>query len=632
MRIVTMENMPAAVRTDVSDLLGRLDTGDVIKARVLDVKSGEVVLRLSDGSLLKARSEGFEAKQGQMLTLSVTSREEGTLYLETVKDPSRQNRFDSNTIINMLKSVQIEPDPQNMAIASEFAKAGISITAELMDQAADLMKGFKGLDAGKAVFITGHLLGKSDLAGSSESRNVPQAELVAPGILALSKGLQTKPVRLELLSKLLDGELKISDQIKELQILLGRIGENAGKDLDTYSVSQKGITATETGISGQATSGVPRVAANIQNSLGAVNKGNSHPGGMSAEGIRNVQSGGTSAEGIENAPSISGRVNSAEAVLAKVTAVEVNSGAAKTQTVLRPTDAGAPYASSPMKIAEQSASGSDQAALSPAQSDTSKHTASQTSAAEQTTAAGKLIPHASAYETDPFITRDTDNKINQITNVKVQSDPCNQLEDTIGKIFIDIRSDQVAKELDLGSLHKELDNKLDMLEDSVKTSGLAGLSGSESLTSAAAKLNDSVNLLNQLSHSNMLYYQLPVNLSGFRTTAELYVMKRQADKKRIDPHDTVMFISLDTEHLGRIETLLDVKGVSVSIGIRTEKAQINDFVKENIRYLYAGLAESGYKLANINYTLIDKPSSPMKQEKLLSKMIDPDHIKLDMRI
>ncbi|MEN6315241.1 MAG: flagellar hook-length control protein FliK [Clostridiaceae bacterium] len=611
MRIVTMENMPAAVRTDVSDLLGRLDTGDVIKARVLDVKSGEVVLRLSDGSLLKARSEGFEAKQGQMLTLSVTSREEGTLYLETVKDPSRQNRFDSNTIINMLKSVQIEPDPQNMAIASEFAKAGISITAELMDQAADLMKGFKGLDAEKAVFITGHLLGKSDLTGNFESRNVPQTELVAPGILALSKGLQMKPVRLELLSKLLDGELKIGNQIKELQTLLGMIGENTGKDLDTYSVSQKGITAMETGISGQAASGVPRIAANIQNSLGAVDNGNSHPGDMSAEGIRNVQSGGTSAEGVENTPSISGRMNSAE------NAEKDNN--VSTTLKLEQT-----------KIAEQSVSGSDQAALSPAQSDTSKHTASQTSAAEQTTAAGKLIPHASAYETDPFVTRDTDNKINQIINVKVQSGP--QLEDAIGKIFIDIRSDQVVEELDLGSLHKELDNKLDMLEDSIKTSGLAGLSGSESLTSAAAKLNDSVNLLNQLSHSNMLYYQLPVNLSGFRTTAELYVMKRQADKKRIDPHDTVMFISLDTEHLGRIETLLDVKGVSVSIGIRTEKAQINDFVKENIRYLYAGLAESGYKLANISYTLIDKPSSPMKQEKLLSKMIDPDHIKLDMRI
>jgi len=608
-----MENMPAAARTDVSNLLDRLDTGDVIKARVLDVKPGDVVLRLSDGSLLKARSEGFDAKQGQMLTLSVTSREEGTLYLETVNDPSRQNRFDSNTIINMLKSVQIEPDSQNMAIASEFAKAGISITAELMDQAADLMKGFKGLDAGKAVFITGHLLGKSGLAGSFESRNVPQAELVAPGILALSKDLQTKPVRLELLAKLLDGELKLGDQIKELQTLLGRIYENAGKDLDTYSVSQKGITASETGISGQAASGVPRMAANIQNSLGAVDKGNSHPGDMSAEGIRNVQSGGTSAEGIENAPSISGRVNSAE------NAEKDNN--VSTALKLEQT-----------KIAEQSESVSDQATLSPAQSDTSKHTASQTSSAEQTTAADKLIPHASAYETDPFVTRDADNKFNQIFNIKVQSDPCIQLKDAIEKIFIDISPDQVVEDLDLGSLHKELDNKLDMLKDSVKTSGLAGLSGSESLTSAAAKLNDSVNLLNQLSHSNMLYYQLPINLSGFRTTAELYVMKRQADKKRIDPHDTVMFVSLDTEHLGRIETLLDVKGVNVSIGIRTEKAQINDFVKENIRYLYAGLAESGYKLANINYTLIDKPSSPMKQEKLLSKMIEPDHIKLDMRI
>lgn len=628
MRIDNMENsIPSTARTQVSDLLGRLNPGDVIKARVLDVQPGEAVLRLSDGSLLKARTDALDAKPGQMLTLFVTSRQEGTLYLETVKEPLQQNLMDSNKIINILKSLQMNADPQNIAIALEFTKAGVPITAEQIDHAAGLMEGFEGLDAEKAVFIT-------------------------------TKGLQSNPASLGLLSKLLGGDLKLGDQIKELQALLGKISvsKNSVKSPDTLNV-QRGSILADTSVSGQEAviiqssskspqnnSDKPYKANSLPSSTNTAIKENNQPVAANTDSIQNNQPDGTSEVVLNSKSAANDSVESTlQNTITNSASKEELSGTLQseaTASVSNNSKNGGRAALSEKITAiglKAQATATESAtfqAKTVLELKVSEHSPSSSSIITLEQPSFMLPGHAAASDTQFAVVQHLVSQLPGTAEqaVNTPTNPLIHAEDSIDKVFIDIRSDQLVEDLGLSSLHNELRESLDLLKDSILASDHTQPAIGESLAAAASKIYDSVNLLDQLNKSNMLYYQLPVNLSGFRTTAEIYIMKRQANKKRIDPHDSVMFISLDTEHMGRIETLLDVKGNCVSIALRTENAQIKDFVKENIRYLYDGLAVSGYKLAEIKYSLIDKPASPIKQEKLLSKMIEPDHTRLDMRI
>jgi len=650
MRIDSLPDISAAIRTNVADLLGRLDTGDVIQARVLDVKSSEVVLRLFDGSVLKAQAEGLDAKVGQTLTLAVSSKAEGTLYLETVKDPSEPNNANPNILKNVLKSIQIATSTQNLELAAEFIKADVTVTVDLMDKAAGLMNSFKGLDAEKAVFIA-------------------------------SKDLLTDPVRLELLAKLLDGNLKLGEQIKDLQAVLGKAQSNAllskiasnpsesltaqaGTTSNVISVNtvQERIPASGANIALQEGIGASDAVISQQGGIGASDAGISQQRGLSKTDVVISQSGGmvtsSSDQQITNSSTATVAVghldNEGTTATIKLATIGTENPASASSNLPSPEHSTTPTTAAHTSAASSLASAGSTASLpssvvplsglattSPfAAPSTSTVTSASASAEPETSAA--LSPSAVSelfVATDPVSINSVNETMNKANNMTVNnsavstaSDPFVELKDAIDQLFININSDKVASDLDVNNLHKELNNKLEILKTSIQTAELAELAAGEGISVASALIDDSVNLMNQLNNSNMLYYQLPVNLSGYHTTAELYVMKRQSNKKRIDPHDTVMFVSLDTNNLGRIETLLDVKGNNVTINLRTEKSQINDFVKENIKYLYTGMAACGYRLVDIRYALIDSPASPLKQERLLSKMIDPSHTKVDMRI
>lgn len=616
MRIDGLSNTPASNSANIADLLGRLDTGDVIKAKVLEITPNEVVLRLFDGSVLKAATaEGLEAKVGQTLTLSVTSKAEGTLFLETVKDPSQLSNIKPHILKNMLEGLQIKPDAKNMALAAEFMKAGITISTALIDKAAGLMESFKGLNAEKAVFIT-------------------------------SKGLQTDQNKLEFLTKLLDGDIKVGDLLKELQTTLNNISRTIGKNSTNAALTRAIFEAVESALAlNSSTSSTSSTAINTSSAASTI-------GQAAQQGIA-LNSTITEAQ---TSPILNKTASNPSVTVAADMDTTINAASGKSTSAVLPEVMGA---SAVVKGSQESAALSSKVAdlgnLSASTAATASNTdnldamtgnnaqtinnkgeqldsnmgnASTVQRNSENVSGNEPVNHSNQI----IATLQDDNK-NTFENVDSRStDPLAKLKDAIKELFVNISSDKLASELDVNKMQKDLNNKLDMIKAAIQTSNLANLADGKGILATTSLIDDSVKLLNQLNNNNMLYYQLPVNLSGYNTTAELYVMKRQQSKKRIDPHNTVMFVSLDTKNLGRVETLLDVKGNNVSINLRTEKKQINEFVKENIKYLYSGLADCGYKLVDIRYALIDFATPPVKLEQLLSKMVDSNYSKVDMRI
>ncbi len=624
MRIESQPNIAANAGTNVADLLGRLDKGDVIQAKVMEVKSGEIVLRLYDGSVLKAAAgEGLEAKVGQTLTLSVTARSEGTLYLETFKGSSPTDKTPNAAILkNLLESLNIKPDARNSALAAAFIKAGIPVTSDKITQAASLMAGFKSLDAEKAVFI-------------------------------ISKGLQTGQINLSLLTKLLDGDLKLGEQLKQLQEALNQLGKSAGKNAAS---DPPAATQPKTGTLQAAGTGVASSAgAGTTSSAGA---GSSVGTGTNA--AVSAAAPDTSAPGLRSgvSPAVPGRTPSGMNS-------STGSGAADAagQAGMKGTAAGSPEVSalqtepagsgktaiSTPYAKETSAAGSKQLFGDTPDTGTVLATVDnkgrpavakdgpQTVEMETLNAASRTVRSETdgvfgnrTVHTTHIMHGDGGKSLNSTASEAAAT--LSRWKDSIQELFVRTDSENLASELEAGKLQKNLTDRLDMLKAAFHTYNASGASGGESIAAAAAFLDDSMKLMNQLNNSNMLYYQLPVNITGQNTTAELFVMNRKKNKKRLDPHNAVMFISLDTNSLGRIETLLDLKDGNISIGLRTESQHINDFVRENIKFLYNGLSQCGYKLVDVKYSVIEAATTPVKLEEQLSGMAGSSYGKVDLRI
>jgi len=99
-------------------------------------------------------------------------------------------------------------------------------------------------------------------------------------------------------------------------------------------------------------------------------------------------------------------------------------------------------------------------------------------------------------------------------------------------------------------------------------------------------------------------------------------LKRNNGRKRIDPQNATVFLSLDTENLGQVDSLISVNKKNVSLNFRLEKNEIIDYIKENYIQLYEGLAKKGYKLVDIKYRLIDEKVNLLNAREVLEKEIE----------
>lgn len=438
MRINDQANIPAAGRIN-GDMISRLAVGDVIRAKILEITSDEALLKLIDGTLLRAETVGrLDAQPGQTLSFSVASRKGGTVILDAAAGEIHESAVvDEHAIKDILRSSGIKDTPTNTRLALEFIKANVPVTAENIERAFSLIESGNSVNIEKAVFL-------------------------------LSRTLDTKHIDIELISRLMDGRLKLGEQLNELLTSIK----------DTAKLFRESVP-------------------------------------------------------------------------------------------------------SPAPISDQ------------------------------------------------FFDPDRSPVPPPVPAPALGAERIEKLAQEIEKLFKNAGSDKLSRELDTNRLFDELDEKLEIIKAVTRDFEALGSKDIRIIRTAADNVEGTAKLLNQLHSAGVYYYQLPVSIAGRGTTSELYVMKRRNSKRKIDPQNIVMFLSLDTANIGRIETLLDVKGKNICLSFRTENQRINDFICEKIQYLYTSLRDSGYKLSDIRYAVMDSAASPLSQDKLLTDAIGGNNGRID---
>ena len=557
MRIGDYTNITAAGNNNVSDPISNLEKGDVIRAKVIEVTSDEAVLRLSNGSIIKAKTlEVLNAKSGQTITLTVASKSEGTVILESVKDATRID-IKPDILKSLLEAIGIRPNVRNMELASEFLKEEAPVIADNMEAAAELMKSMPGLSPEKTAFL-------------------------------VSRGLDAGEIQIDVLNRFLDGDLKLGHQLKEIQAILTQIS-----DTQENVQASRPVTDMQAKISNEP----------VNQQLFVLTKDSSVQVSTSQRMAENVTN---------PAPSGTIEIRTGEEGLAPEAIAD-----------------DATFAGNLSEKAAETPSAEKSSGGMPAEIEYEQ--VSTDPKAEQQSS--KTVDTPNMMKQQQVATQTSTLKESGQLSARQAEDGVSSLVEAVKELFVKTDSSKLASEIDMDKLNNDLAQRMELLKAVTSYSQAKDSNVSKDLSTAANLVSNTLKLINHLNENNMLYYQIPINLSGYETTAELYIMKRgQQTRKRIDAHNTLMFISLDTNNMGRIETLADVKDDTITINIRTESNEINDFIKENAKHLYSGIKACGYRLAGIRYAVIDSPATPMQQEKLLSAMQGLNHGKVDYRI
>ncbi|NLL05647.1 MAG: flagellar hook-length control protein FliK [Clostridiaceae bacterium] len=142
---------------NMSDLLRKLDVGDIVRARVLDITANELTLKLLDGTVFSAKTMSvIDAKQGEIVDFVVKNNSNAQLVLETLKENEyKQNStLESSTNLKLqLMESNIKPDINNLEIAKEIKHMNLQLNKDTFDKIADAITVFKNLTPQKAAFL-----------------------------------------------------------------------------------------------------------------------------------------------------------------------------------------------------------------------------------------------------------------------------------------------------------------------------------------------------------------------------------------------------------------------------------------------------------------------------------------------
>ncbi len=135
----------------------------------------------------------------------------------------------------------------------------------------------------------------------------------------------------------------------------------------------------------------------------------------------------------------------------------------------------------------------------------------------------------------------------------------------------------------------------------------AGQAGSEVMKSAQ-NINDNVNFMNQLNHM-MAYVQLPVRMAQENAHGELYVYTKKKNLANNDGNVSA-FLHLDMDNLGPMDVYVAMQRNKVNTNFYLADESVLDLIESNISILDARLLKKGYDMSSM--VTMRSPDEPKK--------------------
>ena len=543
--------------SDLAGILDRVNVGDVIKAKILEMTSNDLILKLFDGSTIKAAtSTNIDAKQGGFLDLVVKSKDGNQLVLETVKNIDEKPTLQANELKSQLTAFDIKPSENNLKIAKEIKSSNLPLNKEVFEKIANMVTKFQELTPSKAAFL-------------------------------LAANIAPEENNISAMNQYVEGKAKIALKLDDLLQSLGNIQDDAVlKNIDQQF-----------------------------SKLGSVN------GNLNPEKNSIVQN--TATNSITNPEQLNSKaLNEALVTLTKEGLQGLGNKELQNNTNI------------------QFITGKMAEFINENEISTNSGEKFMALLGKESEVFGKLPINEQSQIKNAFeslflkLKNDGLLSLDKATNSSVQGKgvDTSKLKDTIkstfDNFFIDIKSDNLKDEINVKNLYKDIYGKLEVIKDSITNSLLPN---KNEIIQQVDNMQNNIRFMNELSNHNT-YVQIPLNIWDKNTTGELYILKKDSKRKKIDPENATVFISLNTKNLGQIDSLIGVNKKNITLNIRVEDQEIIDFLKENHKELYNRLQEKGFKLVDMKYRIIEEEANILNIQDVVKKESGQGQGNIDYRL
>ncbi|HEY5584130.1 MAG TPA: flagellar hook-length control protein FliK [Ruminiclostridium sp.] len=634
-----------------TDVLSKLNPGDTIRAQVLENSGSELTLKLSDGSKVSAHAMSpVAAAEGEFVNFVFKGNVDGKPVLE-VASRNVQPQVDETleNIKSTLTTLKLPITDQNIELAQALKDQNVPITADSMRKIIDLVSKNTDLKPDSAAFLTAANM-------SNDINNIEKLQSLLAGRLKISNDIGE-------LMKLIDGDSNISADVKSAvvsSILEKQAAQMSSKGVNqtnnTVVLNKEGAvpsantanpntttspntnstanpntattpntnsttnpnTATISNVNGATTSNPSNVAGSTSNVNANLTNGN-----ITNINVNTVTAGAANGSSINNNAAYETASNNV-INLAKSLIESAENNAATVNSV--PNDSKASdidaNTNSNVNSAANGRSNNNTSNVEQQISNLLKDGApldkadlpllnSLNSQLESMISKGNLSTEQQLAA--KFITEEINDVIfktqgNQAVSEQVSPNTKNMkgFEDAVNNLKnLFIKIDQNSDEINPVKLYKDMDNALQTLKSSIQQlpQGIR-----EAAMNIANNLESNMNFINKLN-SYSSYVQIPLSIFNKETTGELYMLKKGSKSRKLDPSNITVLISLDSNNIGRIDTLLSIDKKNISTNFRLENSEVFKVLKENHKMLYTSLLEKGFRLVDFTYRLMNEPIS-----------------------
>ncbi len=203
-----------------------------------------------------------------------------------------------------------------------------------------------------------------------------------------------------------------------------------------------------------------------------------------------------------------------------------------------------------------------------------------------------------------------------------------ELKDVFKRFHLKIDENTSGKDLEVKKVYKEMYERLEIIKSAIEQKNPEN---KEAILQKIDNLQSSLKFINEINNHST-YIQIPMNIFDRNTTGELYVLKKGSKRKKIDPENASVLVSLNTQNLGQIDSLVNVNKKNISLNLRVEDQSIIGFLKENYVQLYNSLKGKGYKLVDVKYGLIEEEINAINADRMIKKDLDKNKQSIDFKI
>ncbi len=116
---------------------------------------------------------------------------------------------------------------------------------------------------------------------------------------------------------------------------------------------------------------------------------------------------------------------------------------------------------------------------------------------------------------------------------------------------------------------------------------------------------------------NFYYFQIPMDNNGKKQNAELFVFEKNAKRKVGEKENITVLIALDTQNLGRIETVLRSADNKLEINFRVENEEVVAYLKNSKADFIKTMRESGFTIESVMVQTMEEKATPLNAREIV---------------